>query len=81
MLQLRPYQQDLLQQVQNVLVADAKAKAMMQFAHRRRQNHYRRGAIGRLAYGWAQGDLADAPQGIGLSNPQYADRCPRFGNG
>ncbi len=30
MLQLRPYQQDLLQQVQNVLVADAKAKAMMQ---------------------------------------------------
>ena len=52
MIELRPYQRDLLQQVQTALAADTKARVMMQLPTGGGKNHYRRSAAGRLG-SWA----------------------------
>ena len=69
MIELRPYQQDLLRQVDNSLAADPKARVMMQPAHRRRQNRNRRRIAGKLAGRWEQGSLAHPSQGTCRADP------------
>ena len=80
MIKLRPYQRDLLQQVQTALAADAKARVMMQLPTGGGQNRYRRSTAGRLAHGRAQGGLADTPPGTCRADVSDAGQCPHFGH-
>ena len=80
MVELRPYQRDLLQQVQTALAADTKTRVMMQLP----TGGGKTIIAGALLADW----LMDGRKAVWLThrrgtcraNLSDADRCPHFGN-